>query len=380
MKILVNASTLVVGGGVQVALNFIKHTFTNKRNEYYYLLSKQLYNEIKSEFNYLNYHVSEISPAKLISGKLSRKEILLIEQSFNPDIVYSIGAPSYIKFKSIEVLRLTNPWIIGASRIAYSTYPFFRKYLIKLKVVLQRRYISRNSYIITQTNSAGLEISKNLKIINDNIFIIPNVQSLIFNNSSSEDISISNEIKIFSFAAPHPHKNLSIIPQVAKELLNLGIEKFIFIVTIPEEDKTYEAEMFFKLCKDLKVEDNIKNIGKVKYLDAPSRYKQSDILFLPTLLEVFSVTYLESMAMKTPIVTTDFSFSREVCGEAALYYEPKNAKDAASKLFNIISNHKVKHKLLEAGNNRIKSYRTSQEIYSEHITVLEKIVEKEMHK
>lgn len=377
---MVNASTLVVGGGVQVALNFIKHTFTDKRNEYYYLLSKQLYNEIKSEFNYLNYHISEISPAKLIAGKLSRKEILLIEQSFNPDIVYSIGAPSYIKFKSTEVLRLTNPWIIGASRIAYSTYPFFRRYLLKLKVVLQRRYINRNSCIITQTNSAGLEISKNLKIKNENIFIIPNVQSLIFNNSSSEDIPVSNEIKIFSFAAPHPHKNLSIIPQVAKELLDLGIENFVFIVTIPDEDKTYESEIFFKLCKDLKVEDNIKNIGKVSYLDAPKRYQQAQILFLPTLLEVFSVTYLESMAMKLPIVTTDFSFSREVCGEAALYYEPKNPKDAASKLFNIISNNKAKHKLLEAGKSKMSSYYTSQEIYSEHIIILEKIVNKQNNK
>ena len=377
---MVNASTLVVGGGVQVALNFIKHTLTDIKNEYYYLLSKQLYIEIKSEVDHINYYISEISPAKLIAGKLSRKEILLIEQSFNPDIVYSIGAPSYIKFKSTEVLRLTNPWIIGASKIAYSTYPFFRRYLIKLKVVLQRRYISRNSYIITQTNSAGLEISKNLKIKNENIFIIPNVQPLIFNNSSSEDIPVSNEIRIFSFAAPHPHKNLSIIPQVAKELFDLGIENFVFIVTIPEDDKTYESEIFFKLCKDLKVEDNIKNIGKVSYLDAPSRYQQSNILFLPTLLEVFSVTYLESMAMKLPIVTTDFSFSREVCGEAALYYEPKNAKDAASKLFNIISNQKVKHKLLEAGKTRISSCPTSQKIYSEHIIVLEKIVNKEKDK
>lgn len=54
MKILVNASTLVVGGGVQVAVTFISHAVRKQReHEFIFLVSRRvrqnLANEISTE-------------------------------------------------------------------------------------------------------------------------------------------------------------------------------------------------------------------------------------------------------------------------------------------------------------------------------------------
>ncbi len=43
------------------------------------------------------------------------------------------------------------------------------------------------------------------------------------------------------------------------------------------------------------------------------------MVFIPTLLEVFSATYLEAMLMKKPIIASDLEFSRDICGESAYF-------------------------------------------------------------
>ena len=55
------------------------------------------------------------------------------------------------------------------------------------------------------------------------------------------------------------------------------------------------------------------------------------------------------MLFKVPIVTTDISFIREVCKDAALYYDPLNPHSAAEKILEIVSNKCLSKKLIEAG-------------------------------
>ena len=70
--------------------------------------------------------------------------------------------------------------------------------------------------------------------------------------------------------------------------------------------------------------DRILNLGPVDLEDLPNVYRASDALFLPTLLESFSGTYLEAMHYGLPILTTDLDFARNICRDAALYFDPEN--------------------------------------------------------
>lgn len=379
MKILVNASTLVVGGGIQVALNFIKHTLKNNTHKYFYLVSSQVYSQIKDEIANTSFYVAEISPVKLISGKKIRKKILSIESDFKPDVVYSIGAPSYVSFKSIEVIRLTNPWIIGAGKIAYNPYSFTSKLKKKIRTFIQSKYINKNHYIITQTNAAKRGISNRFKIPKSNIFVIPNVQSSIFNQKYN-DLKMKDDLtNIFVFAAPYPHKNINIVPFVVKELLDRKVSSFKFKVTIPDGVNNPNAKQFYENCELLKVGGYIDNLGKINFSEAPKIYQQSDILFLPTLLEVFSVTYLEAMASSVPIVTTDLSFSREVCGDAALYFSPLEVQSAVDCLMKIMDGTVNKNELISLGKQRLDTYLEADKIYLEHLNVLEQIFKLKNH-
>ncbi len=64
-------------------------------------------------------------------------------------------------------------------------------------------------------------------------------------------------------------------------------------------------------------------------------YLACNALLLPTLLESFSGTYLEAMHFGRPILTSNLDFARDVCDDAALYFDPWDPvaiKDAILKL------------------------------------------------
>lgn len=373
MKILVNTATLRYGGGVQVAINFIDYTVSVKEHTFRYVLSSEVSKQLSPKTkDAINSYTAEISPAQFRKGSEVRKTILGIEQEFDPDIVYSVGAPSYISFKNIEVLRLTNPLVIGGARLAYTTYPLVKRLIEKAGVFVKRFYVTKKHYVITQTETAKNLIVKNIGIHRDKVFVVSNVYSPIFDNDIEKETN-PDQLNILVFAAPYLHKNLDLVPRVAHELVKRGITNFKFTVTIPEENDIALFNNFEDSCRTLNVDSYIENIGKVNFKSAPYLYKRSDILFLPTLLEVFSVTYLESMASSVPIVTTDLPFSNDVCRDSAHYFKPKDALSAANSLEKLIKSEEEREKLIKKGKKRLLDFPKYDEVFGEHIKVLEHI-------
>ncbi|MCB0323642.1 MAG: glycosyltransferase, partial [Bdellovibrionales bacterium] len=68
--------------------------------------------------------------------------------------------------------------------------------------------------------------------------------------------------------------------------------------------------------------DMIRNIGPVPLEELSAVYARADALFMPTLLESFSGAYVEAMSFRKTILTSDRDFAREICSEAAFYFDP----------------------------------------------------------
>ena len=83
--------------------------------------------------------------------------------------------------------------------------------------------------------------------------------------------------------------------------------------------------------------------------------KSSSALFLPTLVESFGLIYLEAMKYGCPIITSDRDFSRWICGDLAMYFDPMDAISIANTIENFISNPtEAQHK--KHIKNRLKAY------------------------
>ena len=201
-----------------------------------------------------------------------------------------------------------------------------------------------------------------------NVYTVTNYYNQVFDDKSlwkNKTLPVFEGITLLTVTAAYPHKNLKISLDIVKSIKikhpDLNV-RFVF---------TIDKEQFVPVPKD--IENNFLFIGKVDISECPSLYEQSDIMFQPTLLECFTATYPEAMKMEKPIITTDLDFARGLCEDAAVYYSPLSAEDAAEKILYVAKHKKVQEQLIEAGKKQLLKYDTYTQRTDKLIHLLETI-------
>ncbi|ELV8657096.1 glycosyltransferase, partial [Vibrio vulnificus] len=163
-----------------------------------------------------------------------------------------------------------------------------------------------------------------------------------------------------TIAYPYPHKNLAVLKEVSDILNSEGI-LYIFNVTV--------SDCFYKKVFQ-GYEDSIVNLGHVDNKNCPKLYEQVDAMILPTLVECFSASYPEAMVMNRPILTSDYSFAKSICGEAAIYFDPFNPSDIAEKIRLLASDRNLYKGLVSAGSKRLGSFLSPTQRCEKYINLL----------
>lgn len=120
----------------------------------------------------------------------------------------------------------------------------------------------------------------------------------------------------------------------------------------------------------------IRNVGPVAIKDCPDLYRECDAIFLPTLLECFSANYPEAMVMERPILTSDLPFARCVCKDAALYFNPMDPKDIATKLIALSESRPLYKSLVSKGLNVLADIPSSSSRALQYLSICESISKK----
>ena len=138
--------------------------------------------------------------------------------------------------------------------------------------------------------------------------------------------------------------------------------KVKFVLTV---DENKFQTQFNTLAKS-----KIVNLGRIPVKFCPQLYVESDVLFLPSLIESFSANYPEAMKMKKPILTSNYSFATSICGDAASYFDPTNPNDIADKIIELIEDKEKYDQLLEKGTIQLKNFGTAKTRASKYLEIL----------
>ena len=95
------------------------------------------------------------------------------------------------------------------------------------------------------------------------------------------------------------------------------------------------------------------NLGPVEPQAIPACFANCEALLFPTRLESFSATYLEAMASGLPVLTSDLDFAREVCGEAALYFDPWSSESMARAIVQVRDDTRLREQLAGEGRRQL---------------------------
>lgn len=373
MKVLFNATTLVMGGALQVAVAFIKQSIISDCDiEWSFAVSRQVFNELSdSEKNSLQLRVTvfDVSPAK---SKQQRLRLKKLENSCRVDVVFTLFGPAYVKFSAPHVCGVADGWVTHSSLLAFQSLESVSASLRMLLIVIYKAYWYRKATTwVVEANNAKLGLIKRLRLQQDSIHVIPNTcgQHYFIKGQVAPDFQKLKKIRLLCMSAYYTHKNLEIMPDIARYLYDETKRyKFEFVLTLSEKSDGYKN--ILQKAAQLGVEGSICNIGSVRVNDGPSVYKKCHIVFLPSLLETFSANYPEAMAMSRPIITTDLPHARSACKGAALYFEPKNARSATEKILQLIADPQLLETLVNDGKKVLSLLPTPEQRFAQYINVI----------
>lgn len=327
-KTLLNASNLHVGGGVQVATSVIAELtrLPALPDGLFVWSSKEVHRNLeeqKCEISRLpNYRVVDLN-----GFWISRT---VKQQLRDFDAIFTIFGPLYAHCKGYNVVGFAQPWLIYPNNEIYREAGLFTKARLRLKYSLQSLYFRRADRVVVELGHVRERLSQVGIARKSNISVVHNCLSSIYRSPENwMDITIPDdgELKLGFVGRNYPHKNTRIFPRIVNALQRLhGISARIFVTFTNAEWHACGADF-----RAIAV-----NVGPLTVSQCPSFYRQIDAVVFPSLLECFSATPLEAMAMCKPLFASDRPFNRDVCGDHAYYFDPLDpdaAADQISKVF-----------------------------------------------
>lgn len=150
-----------------------------------------------------------------------------------------------------------------------------------------------------------------------------------------------------------PYKNISRLVEAFLKIQN-RIPHDLIIVGQSEGLITGESAEFFKRVRG--AGERIRLTGFVSHQDLLSLVAHSHTLIMPSLYEGFGLPPLEAMAAGVPVAVARAASLPEVCGDAALYFDPLQVEDIATRLIEVASNVELCRRLKEKGLERSRFF------------------------
>jgi len=377
MNIFVNASNIRKSGALQVTLSFLEEVKKLVQHRYLIVMSDEVQRQLDAASFPANCALLHLSTGTPGSSGFSAniKKLAAAEKAFNADIVFSVFAPTYWTPTAPHLAGFAYVWAINPDSVFIKGLSFTQRLKTTIENAVKKYFIKKNAaYHVVEEDDVKRRLVKYFGIREANVYVVNNTYNHHFNDPlaglSGPQLLPSKkdgDFNLVSISSNFPHKNLRIIPAVSKALKAKGYNNVYFYLTIPEAD----------FVASFTNDDNIRNLGVVAPADCPAIYAQSDALFLPTMLECFSASYPEAMIMKKPVLTSDLSFARSICGNAALYFDPLNPADIADKIVALISNKELYNSMIENGLRRVKDFPSATQRAEAYIALCEQIVTRE---
>jgi glycosyltransferase involved in cell wall biosynthesis len=110
----------------------------------------------------------------------------------------------------------------------------------------------------------------------------------------------------------------------------------------------------------------VKFVDYVSKEELPRLYAEATLFVFPSLYEGFGLPVLEAMSYGCPVVAANGSSIPEVCGEAALYFDPTDVGDIVRTLTKVLTTPDLLTYLSDQGNKRVQEFdwgKTAKQYY-----------------
>ncbi len=360
--VVINALNSNSGGGKSIRDSYLKLLNEDKLFERYVVIAAK-----GADLHFVNNPNIEIID---MPGLFSRTLLAPIVYKFvlnwilsrtGADVVLNLG-DLIVNTKAKQIYVFDWPYALDVHPKVWADMTHIEWVIRRVKLWLLTRYFHVPEIVIAQTNFIKGRIEekyglRDVRVINNAVTVNARV------GNEKRDFGLPSGVRLVYPAVYYPHKNLEILLELGRLIKELKLDYRIVTTINPD---TAGAARFLDALTDRGLQGFLANIGQVPLDQMNDLYNQCDALLMPTLLESFSIVYLEAMHHSLPVFTSNMWFAQVVCGDAAKYFDPLDAKDILFAIEEVMPNPSVKSALIEAGAQQLASFPVWEENYAKY--------------
>jgi glycosyltransferase involved in cell wall biosynthesis len=326
---LLYAANLHVGGGIQVATSVIAEMLDLRKDDQDGMTiwaSTSVHNSLES----IGIDTTKILRYKVVNhrglGAIFSGDRVQMDKF---SCVFVIFGPLYIPLlRAFRLVGFAQPWIIYPCTDAYRLISRFRRITTRFKFWLQAQAFRNADHLIVELEHVRKGLIESGVARGLPVNIVSNCVGSIFTQNQIQQVqpmfARDKQLTLGFLGRNYTHKNTIILSQIRKLLRERYQLSVRMLVTFTDEE--------WESCTG-EFRDEVVNVGAISVVQCPSFYRSLDGLIFPSLLECFSATPLEALAMEVPLFASDRPFVRDVCLDFAEYFDPHSPENAADKIY-----------------------------------------------
>jgi glycosyltransferase involved in cell wall biosynthesis len=147
------------------------------------------------------------------------------------------------------------------------------------------------------------------------------------------------------------------LPLIRRELAPRPIRLFLTCKLAPGANPgAYRHEKAAALVRQLKLSEEVVELGTVPYSLLHHVYRSADIYVTPAYAESFAHPLVEAMSCGLPVVASDLPVHREICGAAAVYFGRFAPDELTQRILAVAGSSELASRLAQAGIERASTF------------------------
>lgn len=324
MNVLLNASNLRFGGGFTVAYSLLEALLPLRPDDRFFLIHpvSKKYSELARFPNLILLPVPSLFHKSYVE-KIRYNQFVFRNWCRKYDIhrVVSLGNVAINAGRLPQLLYLQLPHLVYPESVAWQRMDW-KSFLYNS---LQDQYIAYHMRHATcfavQTPVMRSRLCHRFNLSPDRVVILPNAAvASAYPATPYQPPEDGRPLKLLFLSKYYPHKNFECLLPLARIIRQTGLPVQISLTITREESAP--AAAILEALEESGVETVVSSIGSITLDQLGAAISAHHGIFLPSLLESFSGSYVEALRYNRPIFTSNLDFATELLGDAAFYFDP----------------------------------------------------------
>lgn len=158
-------------------------------------------------------------------------------------------------------------------------------------------------------------------------------------------MGVPDEYLLF-VGALQPYKNLPVLIEAYARLRERGRRDHHLVLAGRPGRSSAEVS---RLVRERGLDDVVHHVGELAPAALAQLYSAATALVLPSVYESFGIPVLEAMSCGCPVISSSAGALPEVCGGAAVLFDPRDPEALAAQLERVVDDGALRHELTRRG-------------------------------